>query len=235
MELYTWCPKKNKKEKKILANIDSETQSFPKNVINRVLFSTLLASRFTYYVRFYYIRRFPQFPLRDRERLRFSQFFTKMNRSNRSLLKKFLCKKMSSVRGNISIKFFSNAPVIPSTELFSLLSIVQLVWNETTTEDERFPLNDPTYVKIRTVVRSQFVKRISASLSIGKSIRGRGIGLKELKTEWSSFGKLAVILDLALTPQIGRLRPTVSKLSVTVLSLSLDFRFPSSKTRWLKE
>lgn len=222
MELYTWCPKKNKKEKKILANIDSETQSFPKNVINRVLFSTLLASRFTYYVRFYYIRRFPQFPLRDRERLRFSQFFTKMNRSNRSLLKKFLCKKMSSVRGNISIKFFSNAPVIPSTELFSLLSIVQLVWNETTTEDERFPLNDPTYVKIRTVVRSQFVKRISASLSIGKSIRGRGIGLKELKTEWSSFGKLAVILDLALTPQIGRLRPTVSLDALGHSSLSLS-------------
>lgn len=223
MELYTWCPKKNKKEKKILANIDSETQSFPKNVINRVLFSTLLASRFTYYVRFYYIRRFPQFPLRDRERLRFSQFFTKMNRSNRSLLKKFLCKKMSSVRGNISIKFFSNAPVIPSTELFSLLSIVQLVWNETTTEDERFPLNDPTYVKIRTVVRSQ-LKRISASLSIGKSIRGRGIGLKELKTEWSSFGKLAVILDLALTPQIGRFRPTVSldALGHSSLSLSLS-------------
>lgn len=222
MELYTWCPKKNKKEKKILANIDSETQSFPKNVINRVLFSTLLASRFTYYVRFYYIRRFPQFPLRDRERLRFSQFFTKMNRSNRSLLKKFLCKKMSSVRGNISIKFFSNAPVILSTELFSLLSIVQLVWNETTTEDERFPLNDPTYVKIRTVVRSQFVKRISASLSIGKSIRGRGIGLKELKTEWSSFGKLAVILDLALTPQIGRLRPTVSLDALGHSSLSLS-------------
>lgn len=221
MELYTWCPKKNKKEKKILANIDSETQSFPKNVINRVLFSTLLASRFTYYVRFYYIRRFPQFPLRDRERLRFSQFFTKMNRSNRSLLKKFLCKKMSSVRGNISIKFFSNAPVILSTELFSLLSIVQLVWNETTTEDERFPLNDPTYVKIRTVVRSQ-LKRISASLSIGKSIRGRGIGLKELKTEWSSFGKLAVILDLALTPQIGRLRPTVSLDALGHSSLSLS-------------
>lgn len=64
-------------------------------------------------------------------------------------------------------------------------------------------------------VRSQ-LKRVSASLSIGKSIRGRGIGLKELKTEWSSFGKLAVILDLALTPQIGRLRPTVS-LSVTAL------------------
>lgn len=35
----------SKKEKKILANIDSEIQSFPKNVINRVLFSMLLASR----------------------------------------------------------------------------------------------------------------------------------------------------------------------------------------------
>lgn len=89
-------------------------------------------------------------------------------------------------------------------------------------------------------VRSQ-LKRISASLSIGKSIRGRGIGLKELKTEWSSFGKLTVILDLALTPQIGRLRPTVSLDALghsSPFSLSLSASPSVSlrpRHRWLKE
>lgn len=87
-------------------------------------------------------------------------------------------------------------------------------------------------------VRSQ-LKRISAPLSIGKSIRGRGIGLKELKTEWSSFGKLTVILDLALTPQIGRLRPTVSldalgHSSPFSLSLNFSLSFSSPKTPVVK-
>lgn len=143
---------------------------------------------------------------------------------------------MSSVRGNVSIKFFLNAPVIPSTELFSLLSIVAAVkrnddrgWNERFQSTSKYEH-----------VRSQ-LKRISAPLSIGKSIRGRGIGLKELKTEWSSFGKLTVILDLALTPQIGRLRPTVSldalgHSSPFSLSLSLSFSlsFSSPKTPVVK-
>lgn len=142
---------------------------------------------------------------------------------------------MSSVRGNVSIKFFLNAPVIPSTEgnyfRFYQLSR-QLKRNDDRGWNERF---QPTSKYEH--VRSQ-LKRISASLSIGKSIRGRGIGLKELKTEWSSFGKLTVILDLALTPQIGRLRPTVSldALGQLFLSLSLSFSlsFSSPKTPVVK-
>lgn len=61
----------SKKEKKILANIDSEIQSFPKNVINRVLFSTLLVHVYLgFYIRL-------QFPLRDNR----GCAFRKMNRS----------------------------------------------------------------------------------------------------------------------------------------------------------
>ena len=60
---------------------------------------------------------------------------------------------MSSVRGNVSIKFFLNAPVIPSTELFSLLSIVAAI---ETKRRQRMKRTIPTYVKIRT--RSLAVK-----------------------------------------------------------------------------